>query len=804
MDGPRTVTAHFVETPNYTITTSVTGQGSITLNPPGGTYRSNSVVQLTANAASGWIFTTWSGDASGSDNPLSFTVLNNKSISANFDELAAITTPPQDVLTNIGSTIRFAVEARGSHPLTYQWSFGGRDLPAATNSSLTLTDVQAADEGRYTITIAGPHNSETASALLTLTDAPCTGTNVVSTPSESALRTAIATGGYIRLCFNGTITLTEQLNINKDVVLDATGREVIISGNNATRLFYVQTNINLAITNVTLTAGRHRGGDHPVAGRPAFGGAIWNQGGSVALSHCVLSNNVALGGHGIDSATNPAPGGSASGGAILNDHGTLLISSSVISSNTAIGGWGGATVSTRAPGGKASGGAIASLRGTLSLVDVIVEHNFAQTGVGGFNGIEASGGAVYIENAMAFIRGSVFQTNRAAGIDAPITPGGPSVLATPAAGGAIRFLFGFLEIDHSQFLGNIAQAGGGYSSAPARGGAICSDGLATVLYSTFCANTALGGGGRFGGEEGRGGAWFNNGVSAASESVFYENTALGGDALNGTSPQPRGTGSGGAIANAGLLYLTNITAALNVARGGVNRGFIPSSGNAEGGGIANLGANAELTAVNITSASNAVAFSVIPEGGTYLGANIFNSNGVVALRNSITAYPNGANSNVYGAITDAGHNISSDASANFNSGTSFNFTDPRLEPLADNGGPTLTMALRSNSPAIDFGDSLNAPATDQRGFPRPSGNGVDIGAFERGATAGTTPNLGIQLQSNGRVLIWFVDGSSNNYELQSSTNLVNWQMLETFNGSSEFTREFPTEGAARFFRVIQR
>ena len=77
--------------------------------------------------------------------------------------------------------------------------------------------------------------------------------------------------------------------------------------------------------------------------------------------------------------------------------------------------------------------------------------------------------------------------------------------------------------------------------------------------------------------------------------------------------------------------------------------------------------------------------------------------------------------NSTGSIADAGHNLSSDASCAFTNLGSLNNTDPKLGPLADNGGPTLTMALLPGSPAIDAGDTSLAPATDQRGFPRPAG-----------------------------------------------------------------------------------
>jgi len=57
----------------------------------------------------------------------------------------------------------------------------------------------------------------------------------------------------------------------------------------------------------------------------------------------------------------------------------------------------------------------------------------------------------------------------------------------------------------------------------------------------------------------------------------------------------------------------------------------------------------------------------------------------------------------------------------------------QVAPLANNGGPTFTMALASNSPAIDWAPIGGAPMTDQRGLMRPVGSGIDLGAFEFGA-----------------------------------------------------------------------
>lgn len=58
--------------------------------------------------------------------------------------------------------------------------------------------------------------------------------------------------------------------------------------------------------------------------------------------------------------------------------------------------------------------------------------------------------------------------------------------------------------------------------------------------------------------------------------------------------------------------------------------------------------------------------------------------------------------------------------------------DPMIGPLADNGGPTLTHALLTGSPAIDAGSNAANLDTDQRGgsYVRVFGVAADIGAFE--------------------------------------------------------------------------
>jgi uncharacterized repeat protein (TIGR02543 family) len=72
--------------PQYTLTVNVVGNGSVGLNPPGGTYEAGTVVTLTATPDSGWLFSNWSGDLSGSTNPTTITMNANKTVTATFIE----------------------------------------------------------------------------------------------------------------------------------------------------------------------------------------------------------------------------------------------------------------------------------------------------------------------------------------------------------------------------------------------------------------------------------------------------------------------------------------------------------------------------------------------------------------------------------------------------------------------------------------------------------------------------------------------------------------------------------------------
>jgi hypothetical protein len=73
----------------YTLTTSVTGHGTVT--PPTSTYASGTSVTVTATPENGWVFDHWTGDLSGSTNPTSITMTGNKTVGAYFSQI-----PPEN------------------------------------------------------------------------------------------------------------------------------------------------------------------------------------------------------------------------------------------------------------------------------------------------------------------------------------------------------------------------------------------------------------------------------------------------------------------------------------------------------------------------------------------------------------------------------------------------------------------------------------------------------------------------------------------------------------------------------------
>ena len=252
------------------------------------------------------------------------------------------------------------------------------------------------------------------------------------------------------------------------------------------------------------------------------------------------------------------------------------------------------------------------------------------------------------------------------------------------------------------------------NSSTIAGGGLYNEGTATLRGVDLIGNTALGNGG---------GGIYNLGTLTLEQGTVHQNFTL---AFEGNG--------GGGIYNGGsdmTLTLTNVTLSGNASNG-------------DGGGLTNDGAPATLT--NVTVAFNRADDD---NGGTGEGGGIYEAgaDGSITLKNTILAHNrdgSAADGDVFndcsGVVTSQGNNIVLDpAGCDGLVASDQKGVDPRLLPLGDYGGDTLTHALGPGSPAIDR--ASGAPATDQRGVPRPfdvprtarrgpSSTTSDIGAFE--------------------------------------------------------------------------
>jgi pectate lyase len=133
----------------------------------------------------------------------------------------SIVTQPQSEIVLPGQTATFTVIAGGSQPLNYQWHFNTNTvLTNATDSILTLTNVQVANAGVYSVVVGNLADSVTSSnATLSINTNPVTP--VFTTQPFSIIAVAGGNVSFSALA-SGTAPISYQWNKNAIPILGAT------------------------------------------------------------------------------------------------------------------------------------------------------------------------------------------------------------------------------------------------------------------------------------------------------------------------------------------------------------------------------------------------------------------------------------------------------------------------------------------------------------------------------------------------------------------------------------------------------
>jgi len=322
------------------------------------------------------------------------------------------------------------------------------------------------------------------------------------------------------------------------------------------------------------------------------------------------------------------------------------------------------------------------------------------------DGLTISGGQASIDFGGVKVGGGLYNAGTLALLNDVVT-------SNSAAGyGGGFFNSGTVTVTASTLSNNSAQFGGGFFNT----------GTVTVTGSTLTANSVTTNGGGF----------YNQATATVTDSTLSANSAGswgGGFFSNNTV-----TVSGSTLANNSAgVYGGGFFNSFNAA---ITESTIANNSAQYGGGIMNF---SSVTVNESTIAGNSVQFA---GGGIYnVGSNVTLA-GTILARNTIAQ--GATSSDWFGSAANAAssYNLIGDGTnTGLANGTNQNIVgnaasplDPHLAPLANNGGPTQTMALLAGSPAINAGSNalVASLTTDQRGagFSRIAGIVVDIGAFE--------------------------------------------------------------------------
>ncbi len=222
MSSNRNVVATFSSAPTCTLGINIIGSGTVT--PAAGTYNCGTVIHFVATAASGYTFTSYSGDFSSPDNPADFTITANSNVTVEFDAVPMCTLN----LTTAGNGT--VTPASGSYAcgavLTLQATAGSGYGFSGYSGDLTSTANPASIQLTQNMNITA---NFTAGTACTLTSSVTGNGSIVPASGAWACGTTIAiqANPASKYLFNGwggdlassgtTNPTTLTLNANKNV-----------------------------------------------------------------------------------------------------------------------------------------------------------------------------------------------------------------------------------------------------------------------------------------------------------------------------------------------------------------------------------------------------------------------------------------------------------------------------------------------------------------------------------------------------------------------------------------------------------
>jgi uncharacterized repeat protein (TIGR02543 family) len=158
----------------YTLTITIVGSGGVDKVPDQPTYSSGAMVQLTATAAPGWSFEGWSGDLSGSSNPTSITMDEDKTVMATFLQDVYTLTVTMDPV--VGGSLVSAVPSPPYH-------YGDVvSVTVSANQGYSFSHWSGDASGSSSVTTVTMHGDRTAVAHFTQ-DMYTLSVNIIGTGS---------------------------------------------------------------------------------------------------------------------------------------------------------------------------------------------------------------------------------------------------------------------------------------------------------------------------------------------------------------------------------------------------------------------------------------------------------------------------------------------------------------------------------------------------------------------------------------------------------------------------------------------